>query len=121
MYIYINIYITMSFSFDKTLSTQKRRISQRRTQRYGQISRSTSFFPDYHGIIDEYIPKSKNIPWICDNHWNHLNIARTVKHMSTRGGGGTSRCITLLFSTQPRYPDDKKYTCHTESRRSILL
>lgn len=120
---YINIYITMSFPLKLFLrDIRKRRITQRRTE-YDQISRSTSFFPDYHGIIDEYIyiSKSKNIPWICDESLESLELGRTEWNTCQQEGGRTSRCITLLFSTQPRYPDDKKYTCHTESRRSILL
>lgn len=89
---YINIYITMSFPLKLFLrDIRKRRITQRRTE-YDQISRSTSFFPDYHGIIDEYIyiyieieEYSVDMWWITGITWTRPN---RVKHMSTRGGGG---------------------------------
>lgn len=41
-----------------------------------------------------------------DNHWNHLNSPErwnTCQQEGRGGGGDVSRCITLLFSTQPRY------------------
>lgn len=88
---YINIYITMSFPLKLFLrDIRKRRITQRRTE-YDQISRSTSFFPDYHGIIDEYIYIYRNrriFRGYVMNHWNHLNSAEPSEtHVNKRGGG----------------------------------
>lgn len=97
---YINIYITMSFPLKLFLrDIRKRRITQRRTE-YDQISRSTSFFPDYHGIIDEYIyiSKSKNIPWICDESLESLELGRTEWNTCQQEGGEDVTMYYLILS-----------------------